>query len=241
MTKIYLRKTIVDGQAKIDLIGENLPGNFLGIAADLKVLTAGGEGMRNFSLEKVELGSAFNQPEQFQPILLYKADGEEAKIVMGISLKANNLIEVKDGVLASFYLKEVEASLDFDRPVLSVFEEGRKDLNDVLWINSGEYGQGVAAVELVDDGVEDLVAAEKEIIEGNSWSVEEIIGIMEEKSPLNWLWEEEKVSEEGNGMILVGVGFGLLVLAIGLGVVFRKRLIKLIEWPKKPVLAAEEG
>jgi hypothetical protein len=241
MTKIYLRKTIIDGQAKFDLVGENLPANFLGMAADLKVLTAGGEGMRNFSLEKVELGSAFSQPEQLQPILLYKADGEEAKIVLGISLKANNLSEVKDGVLASFSLKESAVHLDFDRPVLSVFEEGRKDLNDVLWINSSEYGQGIATVGVIDGGLEEVVEAENEIIEGNSWSVEEIMGLAEEKSPLNWLWEEEKVAEDGNGLVLMGVGFGLLVLAIGLGVVFRKRLFKLIKWPKKAILAAEKG
>ncbi|MGL5831088.1 MAG: hypothetical protein ACRCZE_02970, partial [Candidatus Altimarinota bacterium] len=184
MTKIYLQKSVVDGQTKLDLLGENLPKNFLGLAMDLKV---SGES-KGFSLEKVELGAAFEElPEQFKPILLYKAEQEEAKVVFGLALKANNLAEVKDGVLASFYLADGgDGDFAFDKQVLSVFENGgRKDLNDVVWAGSEAYGRGSVSNGLVMAVNKDEDLAD----EMENWSAEGIMGMVEEKSPLNWLWK----------------------------------------------------
>lgn len=237
MTKIYLRKSVIDGNTKIEMVGENLPKNFLGMATDLKVLNADGVGLTDFTLEKAELGEAFKaQPEQFQPIFLYKSDQVAGEIVLGLSLKANNLAEVKDGVLLNLYLKN-NVNLTFEKPILSIYEGGRRDLIDTVWENSVQISQGTSQVAAIK---QDLKVSEEEI-ESASQPIEEILTALEEKSPLNWAWQKDGIGKQADYQVWWFVGFVLLIVAIVGLIIFRERWIKLIKWPKKLISAQEKG
>jgi hypothetical protein len=242
MTKIYLRKTLIEGNSKIEIIGENLPSNFLGMATDLKVLTLGDGAVENFSLEKAELGDAFKaQPEQFQPIFLYKSDQNVGKIVVGLSMKANTLAEVKDGVLASFYLKG-DLNLAFEKPILSIYDQGRQDLQDVNWSNQNSNIPENQQNGLLDKKVEVSVGDKTDKIDSlESWAAEDLIGLVGAKTPLIWSGQGNQLEGEVDSQILWFIGFGLLFMVIVGVIIYRKRLIKLIKWPKKLISAQEKG
>lgn len=143
--EILIKKIILDGgNVRFDLIGKNLPGNFLGMAADLKFTNNGGD----VKYEKMEWGSAFmGFVTENVPVKMVKNAWQpgqnEGKIIFGISLKADNLKNLHDGVIGSFYFsgKSVAADLQFagfQHVVLSVYENGRVDLTDVKWGNAGQ-------------------------------------------------------------------------------------------------------
>ena len=131
MTEIILQKNdLPGGGVKFDLIGKNLPQNFLGIAADIdwKKTFAGAnyKGMV-LSADWQHLSDAGNL------INLAKAIPEQGKVVFGITLKPGGLAKITDGVIASFVFSDQKVEpVAFSNQVLSVFESGRKDL-PVKW------------------------------------------------------------------------------------------------------------
>jgi len=148
--EILIKKIILDGGGvRFDLIGKSLPENFLGMAADLKF---SGEGVK---YEKMEWGNAFAgfRPEEL-PVKMVKNDWEtgskEGEIVFGISLKSDNLKNLRDGVIGSFYFSGKGSSdmrfVGFQHEVLSSYENGRVDVEGVKWIDAGQIKMPTEAV-----------------------------------------------------------------------------------------------
>lgn len=142
--EILIKKIILDGgNVRFDLMGKNLPENFLGMASDLKFADGGGD----IKYEKMEWGNAFTgfAPENL-PVKMVKNDWEAGKnegtIIFGISLKADNLKNLHDGVIGSFYFSgKGNADLQFtgfQHEILSTYENGRVDLTDVKWLDAGQ-------------------------------------------------------------------------------------------------------
>lgn len=143
-TEILVKKIILDGgKVRFDLIGKNLPENFLGLASDLKF--AGGAG--DIKYEKMEWGNAFaGFATEDLPVKMVKYAWEtgrdEGRIIFGISLKAGDLKILKDGVIGSFYFSGKASSniqfAGFQYEVLSAYENGRVDVTGVKWLNAGQ-------------------------------------------------------------------------------------------------------
>jgi hypothetical protein len=140
MTEIILEKNLVAGQPgkwKVDLIAQNLPEHFLGLAADLQF-----EGdLGGASYEGMELAPALMAlPAEQQPIKMVKALPGEGKLVMGMTFRANHLPKLADGLLASFVFKGDDLNLQkVLNPVVSTYQDGRKDWPAVSWtIKNGQ-------------------------------------------------------------------------------------------------------
>lgn len=127
MTEIILQKVnTADGGARFDLIGKDLPKNFLGLAADLDFKTKFGES----DYKGMVLSPAMQKlSEQAKLINLAKAEPKSGKIVIGMTFKSSELAQLKDGLLASFLFKtgKMEAA-GISNQVLSAYENGRKDI-----------------------------------------------------------------------------------------------------------------
>lgn len=130
MTKIYLIKNVVEGGVRFDLKAEELPANFLGLAADLKFRNEPGK----VAFEKMDWGATISSLKDL-PIKM--ANFQNGKLTMGMTFRAANLPKLKDGVLASFYFKGQAIEFEgFERTFLSKFEGKRVDLPDVQWLVS---------------------------------------------------------------------------------------------------------
>lgn len=127
MTKIYLIKNLISGGIRFDLKAEELPANFLGLAADLKFRSDVGK----FVFEKMDWGKAIASLKEL-PIKM--ATFQDGKLIVGMTFRSANLPKLSDGVLASFYFKGQSIEFDgFERTVLSKFDGKRIDLTDVKW------------------------------------------------------------------------------------------------------------
>lgn len=136
MTEITIRKVqLSDGLVRFDLYSSGLPKNFLGLATDIlfsgDVDGVGYKGME-WGVVFEDLGGA-----QF-PINMVKYLPDEGRLVMGITLKANNLPALADGHLASFIFDKDIVPIGFENSVLSTFDGSRKDVVDVEWTVLGE-------------------------------------------------------------------------------------------------------
>lgn len=142
-----------DGLIKINVKAENVPKDLFGVSFYLRI---DGEG---WDLKGFESGNVFVGVDPM--VLVREKDGY---IVAGMSLRLNDVAGLNDGVLLSFFV-EPKANGDyvmsFENGVASVFEGGRKDLDNVAW-EGGEFGvTGILADENVvllsgeDDADED--------------------------------------------------------------------------------------
>ncbi len=128
MTRIYFQKYVADdGSMRMDLIAEELPKKFLGLASDIVL------GDNVASYQSFEIGQVFQELQgSKQPI--YMIDQQSDRLVLGLSLKANDLPKINDGILGSFYFtQDFEHIPAFEKQVLSIFDQGRTDLQDVSW------------------------------------------------------------------------------------------------------------
>ena len=165
--EILIQKVLLEGGAvRFDLVGKNLPENFLGMAADLK-FNAGGVGVK---YDKMEWGNAFAgfTPDNL-PVKMVKYEKEtaqgEGKIIFGISLKADDLKNLHDGVIGSFYFSGTAEALrdlqfsGFQHAVISVYENGRVDLSDVKWLETAQQ------IKLPADVISPAVTQTVEVVE----------------------------------------------------------------------------
>lgn len=114
------------------------PENLFGVSFHLR-----GDGVP-WRLENYQLGTVFDQAE---PLMLVSE--KNGALVAGLSLTRGNDAEIHDGKLITFYvqpLEDGELTFNFDYPVLSVYENGRKDVQDVQWLG------GAISVDVEQEG-----------------------------------------------------------------------------------------
>lgn len=124
MTEIKIVKNLLtDGVTRFDLVGKDLPEQFLGLAFDLKL---NGNWLKTV-YQKTEFGEVLRNL-MVEPIKMAKFEG--GVLIAGMTFKADQVTHLKDGVLLSFYFAggEVEAE-GVERQVLSIFDRYRRDLS----------------------------------------------------------------------------------------------------------------
>jgi hypothetical protein len=126
-----IKNVLVDG-VRFDLYVDGMPSDFLGLAGDLKF---GGSGV----YLKTDLSETINAlPFPKQPIKMLKADQD--KLVMGLGFKANQLVQIPDGIVASFWFEGDKDFLGFEKEVFSVYRDGVRQDVLVDWKNNQEIG-----------------------------------------------------------------------------------------------------
>lgn len=121
--------------ARFDLIIKDLPKNFLGLAADIKF-----EGdLSAADFRGTEPGEFFQgAADGDKPIELIKVLPDQHKVVLGITLKANRLLPSVPGktegrLVSLVFNNDKITPKSFENQVLSVFDQGRRDLPDTIW------------------------------------------------------------------------------------------------------------
>jgi hypothetical protein len=236
MTEILIDKVLLpEGVVRYDLKVSDLPANFLGLATDI-VFTGD---MAKADYLGMQWGEVFDGLSATQrPINMVKALPDQGKLVMGITLKSNDLPTLRDGVLASFNFKhDVLGVTGVESPVFSTFDVARKDIMGVQWtisdaakqVGGGKIAEmgGINVVE-VEKGSEGTVVVDKsgvgpinsDLLLGNTTESniydESIIEAL--NTPL--LAKEESFAGWSWLLLLFGI---LLVLTIGLALYLRKR------------------
>ncbi len=131
MTQIFLNTfKISDGLYGVDIMGENLPENFFGVAFHLM-----GDGQ--WSLEKAQVAESLGVPQEDVLFIATEKirDNSQHEIVVGLSLKHGTDVILQDGRLMSFVVQaHDEPEFSFHQALLSVLtDQGRSDLSDVVW------------------------------------------------------------------------------------------------------------
>lgn len=139
MTKIWLNANVAENDlVRLDVNIDDVPDNFFGTSFHLK-----GLGTR-LELVDYELGTAFGTEKPF--VLVAEKDGA---LVAGMSFQRENKTVVRDGILITFYVHPFEGEvveLSFDYPILSVFDEGRKDVQ-TEWLGTQIVGKSFVMSE----------------------------------------------------------------------------------------------
>lgn len=107
----------------------DVPENLFGAA--FHVVTSGVE----WELLSYQQGSVFDTPDPF--LLVTEKEGA---LITGISLRRAESATIHDGKLITFFIQPSEEGdifFDFDYPVLSMYNNGRKDVEDVQWLGIG--------------------------------------------------------------------------------------------------------
>ena len=121
-----------DNLVRVDVILKNAPENLFGAAFHLK---AGGVVWYLKSYEKGDLFAT----EGLAPLMLAEektVTGGDKEIVFGVSLRRTDVINIRDGTLASFYLQtegEGSLKLDFTDAHLSIIGLVRTDVENAKW------------------------------------------------------------------------------------------------------------
>ncbi len=121
---------------RADVYIKNAPVHFLGLAFELNI-----EG-QTWGLQKYELGPVLKKPSELLVLATKRAE-PKSRIVFGLSYKGKTLINKEkttpdDGKMISFYLQIPATNrlkFTFSQNIISVYEKGRKDLQNVIWIN----------------------------------------------------------------------------------------------------------
>lgn len=126
MTSVWIApKPLDNGLIAVDVNMSNVPEHLFGAAFHLKISGA------DWTLSGYQLGTVFDGSD---PLLLVNEKGDV--VVTGISLRREEPAHAQDGKLITFYvqpLEEGEISFQFDYPILSTYENGRKDVEAVEW------------------------------------------------------------------------------------------------------------
>ncbi len=150
MTEIIMQKNrLPDGRVKLDLIGKNLPRNFLGLAADINLKKP----FEEDSYDQMVLAPILKDlADQNSLIDLAKALPKEGKIVLGLTLKSDHLVSLPDGLLLSFIFDDQSIEIsEISNQVISVYEQGRKDI-EANWSVNNQVEQ-----QTINDQTENLL------------------------------------------------------------------------------------
>lgn len=130
MTNVWIDSQPIDnGLMAVSVNIAEAPENLFGAA--FHVVTSGAE----WELSSYQMGTVFEGSEPF--LLVTEKDDV---LITGISLQRAQSAQIQDGELITFFvqpLEEGEISFDFDYPVLSTYQNGRKDVEGVEWVGVG--------------------------------------------------------------------------------------------------------
>lgn len=146
MTKIWTEMKGEGGQVEVQVNIQDAPADFFGTSFHLNF---GGATIVGWDYE---LGSLFGEEKPF--VLVAEKDNA---LVTGLAFQRGNHAVLEDGNLITFYVQVEggeEVTLSFDYPVMSRFENGRKDVENVEWIGS-QLGFEPEAVQEEPDFVEE--------------------------------------------------------------------------------------
>lgn len=116
---------------QIDVMASGLPEDFLGTGFDLVV-------PGKWGLERSEFCGVFDEqtPDVFK---IVTPDEANRRIVTGVAVAGGKYKKLHDGCLIRFFFQFEtgvrEHSIGFERTVLSVYKNGRRDVSDVEWKN----------------------------------------------------------------------------------------------------------
>ncbi len=122
---------IAKNSYQIDVFFENIPKNFLGAAFDISIENKG------WKLKKYNAGTLFEKPSEVF-FLTTERKSPERKLISGISLKEGDHISKDQGILTTYNITTTggeDPRLSFKNGIVSVFENGRKDISPVAWQN----------------------------------------------------------------------------------------------------------
>lgn len=191
------------GAVKIDVLTENVPDDFFGVAFHLKINGGG------WKLKGYHEGNVFGADDLM--VLVKEKKGDAHEIVAGVSLKrvdAGGEAVNGDGVLISFYVvpeRDGEYSAVFENGIASVFDGGRKDIEDVQWMGGGFAVSGTREkIVEVDGNVEEAAIEE----EGSSLGQESAFGTLRTETRADALLARA----EGEHSTVIDVSIFLLCL-----------------------------
>jgi hypothetical protein len=178
-----------DGLIRIDIIARKVPENLFGASFHLVSKDT------VFQLERYERGNVF----AVEPLLLVREkETEDYRIIVGTSLKRDDILQAKDGVLLSLFVKPLAKgsySVSFENALLSTFNNGRQDMTNVEW-NNQEFFVDIASFE--DGKGENSTYIIDEHETGNDNNQELILGTEYSKNGSL----QESINTEGKAMLL---------------------------------------
>ncbi len=120
-----------DHEVMINILASDVPENFLGMAFHFHL------DAKNWSCQKAEVGSIFDSQKNSMMVLSTMRESPQKELVVGLSLKRFLKKEdFSDGVAVSFYCMidvPKNVSYQFNNAVLSIYDNGRRDMTDVLF------------------------------------------------------------------------------------------------------------
>lgn len=244
MTEIIIKKVqLSDGVARFDMYFSGIPDNFLGIATDI---VFSGD-VSEVSYRGMEWGSVFEGLEGAQlPINMVKYLPNEGRLVMGITLKANDLPVLSDGYFASFVFKDAEIeAVGFENSVLSVFDGARRDVTNVIWtISKGD--QSAEVIQQLPLEVGQVQGTRSLSSESSFADLSTVESNVFDKSILDIISSERKETGDmgiflGGGIIAVLVlVFVLLILFLMFGKKLKNLLLNIVRSVQISVKSSKE-
>ncbi len=140
--EIILQKvTLPNNQVKLNLLIDNVPKNFLGIAFDLN--------FQKGKYDNFDLANNLKEGKLSPPIYLAKADNQQ--VIFGFTSKFSDLTHLQDGKIGSFLFNGAIDNISLNKLVLSSFNGKRIDLPNVTWkVVEGSANVEAAAPKAVD-------------------------------------------------------------------------------------------
>jgi len=125
------------GTVRVDVVGNHLPEDFLGIAFDLVIRD-------EWRFEHSELCGGFEQQDRKIIHLTSSQPGqtlEQTRLIFGLTVTEGGYSDPQDGCMARFYFhsddfqttSHEDVEVLFERTTLSIYKNGRRDLADVQW------------------------------------------------------------------------------------------------------------
>lgn len=149
MTKVWIDpQPMENGLVAVDVNLSGAPMNLFGAAFHVNISGV------DWKLSGYHMGTVFGGSEPF--LLVSEKDGV---LITGISLRRAEPATIRDGKLITFYihpLKESKISFGFDYPVLSTYQDERKDVEDVEWIGATVFEDRRVEMESSDGTQESL-------------------------------------------------------------------------------------
>lgn len=144
MTSVWIDPQPMDnGLVAVDVNIDGAPGDLFGAAFHLVILGP------DWELVSYHLGAVFDGSEPF--LIVSEKSGS---LVTGVSLRRAEPVTVHDGKLITFYVRpreEGKMSFEFDYPVLSTYNNGRRDVDDAQWLGAVLFEDIVTHEEVSED------------------------------------------------------------------------------------------